>query len=136
MRLVLNRDYFADGFTLGKMYMDGVHLGFTAEDTDRRVESGGEKVPKQTAMPRGKFLVTLSHSNRFDKIMPEVHNVPQFTGVRIHGGNTAEDTEGCPLLGKERTGKGVRNCAAVNEKLIRALRDAADRNEKVYLEVV
>lgn len=124
-----------DSPNYGQMYVDGALIGQTLEDTDRHLEDGGEKLYGTTAIPRGRYRVTLSFSNRFQKVMPEVHDVPQFSGVRIHGGNDEVNTLGCPLLGRVRTDTGIRDCAAANERLIDALEYAAERNEEVWLEV-
>jgi hypothetical protein len=120
MELRLRREIFNPDFTLGKLYCDDSFVGYTCEDTERE----GEKVYGRTAIPRGRYRVEISHSSRFGKDMPIVLDVPGFTGVRIHGGNTAADTLGCPLLGAERTSNGVRNCAGVNAHLMDLLRAA------------
>jgi hypothetical protein len=146
MKLTLKRDVFSDKFTLGTLSVNGKHLGFTCEDTDRHIEDDkdgdgnpidkGEKIYGQTAIPKGTYPVTLSFSHRFQKIMPEVLNVPNFSGVRIHGGNRADNTLGCPLLGSTRLGDGVANCAGVNKRLIELIQLAEDHGEEVTLEVV
>lgn len=122
--------------TKGIMYANGVKLGYTCEDPDRFLESGGEKIPGKTAIPRGRYRVIISFSNRFQRMMPEVLDVPQFTGVRIHGGNTVKDTEGCPLLGAELTPDGVRNCSAVNTHLMHMIGGALQEGGKCWLEVM
>jgi hypothetical protein len=133
--ITIRRDTFDPAFTLGKMLIDGSPFGEVCEDTDRYLENGGEKQYGRTAIPRGRYKIVLSRSQRFGKIMPEVVGVPGFSGVRIHGGNHAADTLGCPLLGAVRTADGVRDCAAINSELIAKLAGCDNRGEPVFLDV-
>ena len=94
MKLKLVRKLGTAEFTEGKLYIDDVFECFTVEDAVRAV-----KVQNATAIPAGTYEVTQSMSNRFQKILPEVLNVPNFTGVRIHAGNSSKDTEGCIIVG-------------------------------------
>lgn len=136
MNLEIIRDHFGDTFTLGKLLADGVKVGETCEDKDRHIETGEEeKVYGQTAIPRGRYKVSVTFSNRFQKPMPFIHDVSGFDGVRIHGGNTDADTLGCPLLGSLRTDRGVAKCAAPNARLIALIEAAEERGEPVWLEV-
>lgn len=136
MELQLIRDDDpANKHNWGKFYIDEGYFGETLEDKDRYLESGEEKVRGDTALPRGRYRVTLSESARFHKLMPEVHDVPHFTGVRIHGGNVESDTLGCPLLGAVRTTSGVANCAGINQRLIDRIGEAIANGEEVWLEV-
>lgn len=64
-------------------------------------EPGAVKVWGDTAIPAGKYPVSLRFSNRFQKELPGVQNVPGFEGVLIHSGNTKKDTHGCILLGTQ-----------------------------------
>lgn len=99
MKLKLIRQFGAEGFTEGKLYIDDVFECYTIEDEDRHLEAGGIKIPAVTAIPKGSYEVVLSMSPRFKRILPEVLNVPGFTGVRIHSGNSSKDSEGCILVG-------------------------------------
>ena len=132
---LLRDDNPSNRHNYGKFFVDGKYLCESLEDTDRRLESGGEKVQDDTAIPRGRYKVTATQSKRFGRLMPEVHNVPQFTGVRLHGGNTEVDTHGCPLLGQYRTDAGIADCSVVNLRLLNFLLAAECRNEEVWLEV-
>lgn len=100
MKLRLERFEFGDTFTIGKFYIDGVFHCFSLEDKVRQ----GEKVNGQTAIPNGTYSVIIDVSTRFGKQLPHILDVPNFTGVRIHTGNTSKDTEGCILLGQNWTG--------------------------------
>lgn len=135
LNLMIRRFGFQAKLTKGEMLANGVHLGYTCEDVDRRLESGGTKVPKETAIPRGRYRVILSFSNRFQKIMPEVLGVPQFTGIRIHGLNNPSQTEGCPGLGAELTPDGVRDCATINSVLIKMIGECIAQGHECWLEV-
>lgn len=135
MILDLIRDDEPKARNWGMLLVDGKLLGQTLEDEDRFLETGGSKEHGQTAIPRGRYKVTITFSNRFQKPMPLVHDVPGFTGVRIHGGNTEANTEGCPLLGARRTRDGIADCAGVNQRLMHLLEAAETRGEDVWLEV-
>lgn len=82
------------------------------------------KVYGETAIPRGKYKVTMTYSAKYKRVMPQMMNVKGFTGIRIHSGNTAKDSLGCILLGKnDKTGwiSNSRNtCAEFEKRLIAA----------------
>lgn len=101
------RTFKGSEYTIGKLYIDDNYFCDTLEDT---VRPKGEKIYGKTAIPAGKYKVKKTYSPRFKKQLPEILNVPNFSGVRIHAGNTAKDTEGCILLGLNKT-KGAVLCS-------------------------
>ena len=136
MEIVLQRDVLHDDYTLGTMYVGLRHYGYTCEDRDRLLELHPEaKIHGKTCIPRGRYRVTSSPSKRFGRVMLELLEVPGFSGVRIHGGNTSADTEGCPLLGSVRTLDGVANCKERCESLLRDVQSAEQRGEEVWIDV-
>ena len=99
MHIRVVREPTKNDTTLGALFIDDHWQCHTLEDIIRPV---GEKIYGETAIPPGRYKLVLSMSNRFKKILPEVLAVPNFTGIRIHAGNTAKDTHGCLLLGQTR----------------------------------
>jgi len=97
MILELQRKWFTDKSTIGELLINDEYECVTLEDPER-----DEKIPGITAIPRGFYPVIITYSNRFQKRMPLLKDVPNFTGIRIHTGNKAEDTEGCILVGRSR----------------------------------
>jgi hypothetical protein len=107
MKLELKRVKLADTFTVGRLYADGEFVCYTLEDTVREVEGqpvSEWKIHGQTAIPRGNYTVNITLSQRFQVNLPILHDVPSFTGVRIHTGNSSKDTEGCILVGESWDG--------------------------------
>lgn len=112
MKLLLKRIHFGDTFTVGKLY-EVTDLGenpicYTLEDKYREVEGQDVKtwkVQDKTAIPKGTYNVSLTFSNRFQTRLPLLANVPGFTGIRIHSGNSSKNTEGCLLVGMTWDGK-------------------------------
>lgn len=99
MKLILRRIWFTEKSTIGRLYIDDKFECYTLEDV---VREDGIKVPGETAIPYGEYKVIIDFSNRFQRLMPHVLDVPLFEGIRIHAGNTDKDTEGCPLVGEIR----------------------------------
>lgn len=135
LALRLVRDIEGVSCTHGSLYVNGVFQCYTLEDTDRKMEAGGTKVYAQTAVPRGNYKLVLDLSTRFGKIMPHILNVPGFSGIRIHAGNTDKDTEGCILVGTVRTVNAVRNSRIAYGKLMTILEDAFARNEPITITI-
>ena len=80
---------------IGDFFIEGKFFCYSLED---KIRYDDKKVYGKTAIPDGRYRVVLNWSNRFQRIMPLLLDVPNFTGVRLHGGNKAEDSHGCPLI--------------------------------------
>ena len=129
MNLKLRRTTFTGRSTIGELSVDGTFECFTLEDMVRPV-----KVPGMTAISEGVYVVSVSFSDRFKRLLPEVHDVPNFTGIRIHPGNTDADTEGCILVGKTEDTDFIGDSRAAFNKLFPKIQAAAQK-EKIFLEV-
>ena len=102
MNLRVIREPSTVAATMGILLIDGVFACWTLEDVVRPV-----KIPGETAIPAGRYDVRLSLSQRFQKVLPELLAVPGYSGIRVHAGNGAGDTQGCVLVGRKRTTNGV-----------------------------
>ncbi len=152
MKLLLKRIALKPTYTIGWLYVDGVKVCDTIEDKVRDLnkngvfDNGEKKIVGQTAIPYGTYDVTLGVQSpkykdkaayRFcDGYLPRLLDVPDFEGVLIHIGNTAEDSAGCILVGENKAVGRVINSTATFNRLYPMLRAAADRGEKIRIEIV
>lgn len=134
MELTLNRIFLGSSATIGELLINDKHLCDTLED---RVRPEGEKVYGKTAIPEGKYEIELTHSPRFKKILPEILNVPNFSGIRIHTGNSSKDTEGCILVGTWDGEKEdwVGSSKIAFDELMTLLEEATNNKEKITITV-
>lgn len=129
------------GFTPGRLYIDGILECSTLEDQVREIEGqpvGLWKIHGETAIPRGTYQVVVTYSNRFKRQLPLLLNVPGFEGVRIHPGNTAADTEGCILVGADDGNwqdAWLGSSKIAFNKLFPKIQIALGRGEQVWLTV-
>lgn len=128
MRLTLIRIANRPTYCIGKLYVDGVYVCDTLEDTDRGLDDTMDvedikklKVYGKTAIPVGIYPVTITYSPRFKKNLPLLLNVKGYEGIRIHSGNTDKDTLGCILVGQNKQVGKVLNSRKMFDILYREL---------------
>lgn len=107
MYVLIERKWHKSEYTIGRVYINDTFFCNSMEDCDRGLqqwmsvaEIEAAKVYGKTAIPKGKYIVTMDYSPKYKRAMPHVMNVKGFSGIRIHSGNTAKDSIGCILLGK------------------------------------
>ncbi len=112
MKVEIRRIVFNGKYTEGKLYIGNEYFCDTLEDPCRDdnhngwFDGGETKVAGDTCIPCGTYKVTFEATTlglaRRAKggLIPLLHDVPSFTSVRIHQGNTTKDTRGCILLGR------------------------------------
>lgn len=121
-------------YMISKLYLDGVYYCYIIEDVLRK-----EKIKGKTAIPRGVYDIGITMSNRFKKYLPLLLNVPNYKGIRIHTGNTSDNTEGCLIpglrLGQLNGKRAVLDSKKAFEYLFFSISNALDRGEDVTIEL-
>ena len=121
----------------GQLYVDGTFFCDTLENTDY-------------AIPTGFYRLRVTMSPRFKIFLPIIDGVIGRSGIRIHAGNTIQDTEGCILVGKADVGDEARRLLgeeAKGKRLLSSLKTLhrlcdvllnyqnQNHNEEMYIEV-
>lgn len=151
MELKLKRWKRTEKRTIGKLYVNGVYQCDTLEDKDRGLKQTdsaakikGVKVYSQTAVPTGRYAVTLKvYSPKFGAKpyykefcggrVPRLLNVPGFEGILIHRGYNENSTAGCLLVGKITVGDVLSDSQKCFEELYKKLKEASDKGEEIHI---
>lgn len=142
MKLVNRRLFLGNSYTIGKLSIDGKYFCDTIEDKVRDInkngifDNGEHKVYAETAIPYGLYKVVVSYSPKFKRMLPEILDVNNFTGIRIHRGNTAKDSAGCLIVGFNRKKGMVLDSTICEEKLVKILTKAQSKNEDITIEII
>lgn len=92
------------------------------------------KIPGMTAIPQGRYRVIQRQSTRFKRKLPCLLDVPGFSDILIHAGNTEHDTQGCVLLGTDVSGWSLTYSVKALERFMTWFAPAV-REDRIYLTV-
>ena len=133
MKLKLVRKWRKETYTIGDLYVDGKWFCNVIEDRDRGLDDSmglaeimSKKRYGETCIPYGTYKVEITYSPKYKRLMPEIKNVKGFSGIRIHSGNTAKDTLGCLIIGKNTQVGMVTESRKTYNKLFALMKDAKD----------
>jgi len=147
MELILERIAKRKTYTIGRVstldkvvdeYSTGTAETYfcdTLEPTWRDYKNGAYKVKGRSAIPEGRYAVVISYSPKFKQWLPILLGVPKFEGIRIHAGNTAADTEGCILVGKNKLVGQVVDSRIWLHRLKQKIVEAKERGEAVWITI-
>ena len=142
MKLRLERLWPKAEYTVGRLYIDGELFCNTLEDKVADVNRNGEfdgserKVPGKTAIPYGTYKIFYGWSPRFGRNLPRLLNVTAFDGILIHPGNTAEDSAGCILVGRNTEVGRLTQSRLYSDELNKRIDIAQRRGEPITIEIV
>jgi hypothetical protein len=131
MKLDIVRFDFTDESTIGGLSIDGLFFSWTLEDPTRT----GPKLPGETCIPCGRYRVIIDWSNRFQRMMPHILDVPDFLGIRFHVANKAKDVAGCIGLGYFRGYNQIWDSRHAFEDFFGRLEAALKAGEEVWLTI-
>ena len=142
MQFRLHRRHLAPDYTIGSLYINGVYLCDTIEDKVRDLNKDGdlddpgeEKVYAETAIPYGPYAMDLTMSPKFQRLLPLIQDVPHFTGIRIHRGNTAKDSAGCIIPGENTDPGRVINSTKYELIIVEKMLEAIRYGEQILIKI-
>ena len=131
MEVKVERFIFSKETSLGRVYINDELFCFSLEPYDAGIT---KDIPVEDikalknkfgkiAIPLGTYSMQYEWSNRYNKKMPKIMNIPGFDGVLWHPGNTVKDTRACLLPGKFWNNHQVSDSVATFNKFISLWKD-------------
>lgn len=142
MKLLLERKWPKSTYTIGRLYVDGELFCNTLEDRVADINKNGvfdgdeKKIYSETAIPYGTYKVVYEWSPRFGRNLPRLLNVPSFSGILIHSGNTAKDSSGCILVGLNKQVGRLERSRYISDELNKRVDAAQRRGEPITIDII
>ncbi len=154
MKIRVERRWPKATYVIGRLYIDGIFYCNSLEDADRGLKQTdsldyikSRKVAKETAIPKGTYKVAMNiTSPKYSAVawywklcqgkMPRLLNVPGFEGILIHPGNSALDSAGCLLCGKNTKVGQLTESKETFKKIYKLMKSAYDKGEEITIEIV
>lgn len=153
MKLMTDRAWKKDTYTIGRFFIDGKRFYETLEDKDRGLKQTDTlfhiemvKVPGETAIPSGTYEVRIDIvSPKYKAVkwyddlcggrMPRIMNVPGFDGILIHPLTSALDSRGCIGVGRNTVKGKLTSSRDTFKALYKKMEEAVERGEKITIEI-
>lgn len=151
MKVNVVRRYNNSKYCIGDLYVDGVWISNTIEDTDRGLDDSmsvndirKKKVYAKTAIPTGTYDLTIDiispkfyqkpyYKSFCNGYVPRVLNVKGFDGILIHKGVNQNSSAGCLIVGYNTIKGQVTNTQQAFEKLYQLFKQAKNKKEKMTI---
>lgn len=145
MNLELKRIFKGKDYTIGRLFINGKYFCDTLEDPVRQLDSADDKIYSKTAIPAGKYKISMSIVSPKYSIrksynwcggrLPRLLDVPFFEGILIHSGNTPDHTAGCILVGENKIKGQVINSMNTLKNLWVKLNVADEVGEEIWIDI-
>lgn len=153
MRLLVDRAWKKETYTISRLFIDGKRFYEVLEDRDRGLKQTDpvskiltKKVFAETAIPSGIYTVRMDVvSPKYAAVkwyrdlcggrMPRLEKVPGFDGILIHPGNTALDSSGCLLCGRNTKVGQLTVSRETFKELYKKLLAAHNKGETITIEI-
>lgn len=156
MEILVYRKWPKDGYTIGRVFIDGELICNSLEDEDRGLSDAMEertirnrKIYGKTAIPRGRYIVDMETvSPKFSKKefymdvcqgkLPRLKNVKGFEGILLHvadGPKGADLLEGCIGIGLNKKVGQLCDGKETFKKVYALMKEAHERGETIYITI-
>jgi len=130
MNLTVTRQIADNECTIGQMSVDGIFECYTLEPPPL---PNIDPIAPKGCIPPGTYNVTITFSGHFQRDMPLVNDVPNFSEIRIHPGNFPANTEGCCCVGETSGKDQILQSVAAFEPLFAKIKTAIDSGDTVRI---